>query len=59
MRRRLKVRNATLTRGDYLITVNYVKKTGHIIDATLHHTDGHIIAETDDPAVIHQWLVVA
>lgn len=58
MRPRLKVRHRTLRRGDYCIIVNYVKKTGHIIDAVLYR-DETLIAETDDPSVIKQWLVVA
>lgn len=52
---RLKVRHVTYSKDDYKIVINYVKKTGAIIDAALVR-DGEIITVTADPVVIEEWM---
>jgi len=55
VRNRLQVRHATLSKDDYEIVINYVKKTGAIIDAGLVR-DGRTITVTADPEVIKKWM---
>lgn len=55
MKRRLKIRNRSLFKGDYEIRINYVAKTRAIIDAALLRGDKQV-AYTDDVAVIYKWI---
>lgn len=58
MKRRLKIRNKSIHKGDYEIRINYVAKTGAIIDAALLRGDRQI-AYTDEVAVIYKWIETA
>lgn len=55
---RLKVRHRTITKGDYRIVVNYVKKTGAFIDAALYR-ENHCVSVTDDLDTVHSWMETA
>jgi len=55
VRRKLKVRHKILSRGDEKMIINYVPKTGAIIDAALLH-NGKIIEVTADIDRINEWI---
>lgn len=44
--------------GMYHIIINYVKKTGCMVDAALYRKNGTIVAVTDNPDVIKEWVGV-